>query len=112
MDNVTTSEWEEYVDKKSMLKEMMLKMSQFHLGSLQVGTILSKNKDFIDELIESELEERGGDMSESEVEDYLEYIVSVLDFIERLQAIKLGWEMVVAIQAFLEATELASGEKE
>ena len=116
VDNVTTSEWEECVDKRSMLnrklKEMMLKISQFHLESLQIEMLLSKNKDFIDELMESELEECGGEMSESEAEEYLEYILSVLDFIECLHRVKLGWEMVVAIQAFLEATELASGEKE
>ena len=115
---MTTSEWEECVDKKLMLsrklKEMMLKTSQFHSGTLQVGagTVLSKNKEFIDELMESELEECGGDMTESEAEDYLEYIVSILDFIERLQMVKLGWEMVVATQEFLDAAELAYGENE
>ena len=116
VDSVTTIEWEECVDKKSMLsrklKEMMLRTSQFHLGTLQVGTVLSRNKELIDKLMESELEECGGDMTESEAEEYLEYIVSVLDFIERLQMVKLGWEMVVATQEFLDVAELAYGEKE
>ena len=116
MDNVTTSECEEFLDKKSMLsrklKEMMLKTSQFHLGIFQVGTVLSRNKELIDELMENELEECGGDMTESEAEEYLEYLISILDFIERLQMMKLGWEAVVAIQEFLDAAELAYGEKE
>ena len=115
VDSVTTSECEEFLDKKSMLsrklKEMMLKTSQFHLGIFQVGTVLSRNQELIDELMESELEECGGDMTESEAEEYLEYIVSVLDFIEHLQMIKLGWEAVVATQEFLDAAELAYGEK-
>jgi len=116
VDNVTTSEWEECVNKRSMLnrklKEMMLKTSQFHLESLQIEMLLSKNKDFIDELMESELEECGGEMSESEAEEYLEYILSVLDFIECLHRVKLGWDVVIAAQEFLDAVELAYGEKE
>ena len=116
VDNVTTSEWEECVNKRSMvnrkLKEMMLKTSQFHLESLQIEMLLSKNKDFIDELMESELEECGGEMTESEAEEYLEYILSVLDFIECLHRVKLGWDVVIAAQEFLDAVELAYGEKE